>query len=186
MSRHEKRGFTLTEILVTLLVFSITFIAIISLYTRTTGNSLKFLNRVDIYGRLFSANNILQAEILKAGPDIKYIKLVRLEGEEKYKGLRYSVFIPLTKTKITKQVYFKDGQIKVWEKNFQASDFSSETVKTLEPAGAKIIMATSPLEDLEIEFTSLGARSVNYRITIKQGGKSKLVHESSVFLINMR
>ncbi|MCD6160153.1 MAG: prepilin-type N-terminal cleavage/methylation domain-containing protein [Kosmotoga sp.] len=183
-----RKGFTLVEMLITMLVFSITLVAIMSFFTKTAGTSLRLLNRADTYGDLFEANSILQQEISKAGPDIRYINLVKVKGETKYRGLRYSVFIPLTKTKITKQIYFYNGKIKVWEKNFQTSDFSKEkviTVNNLEPSGVNIILSTTPKEGLEFEFTSLGTRSVSYKITINKNG-TKYEHKSSVFLINIR
>ena len=128
-----RKGFTLVEMLITMLVFSITLVAIMSFFTKTAGTSLKALNRVDTYGDLFEANSILQQEISKAGPDIRYINLVN----------------------------------------------------NLEPSGVNIILSTTPKEGLEFEFTSLGTRSISYKITINKNG-TKYEHKSSVFLINIR
>ena len=185
-----KPGLTLVEVLITLALFSIVMISVTNLYTESNRYTNQLLKRTDAFSELFTVENVLQIELTKAGPDIRYIALVKEAGSEDYKAIRYSVFIPMTNYKITKQLYFKDGKIKVWEKEFNVSDFPSKpentlTVPTLEPSDVNIVFSTTEFENIDIKFTGVGTQKVEYTITLDTGGGTTLTHDSIVFLLNM-
>jgi type II secretory pathway pseudopilin PulG len=184
-------GMTLVEILMTLVIFSIVIISLLAIFTNISGESLKLVKRVEDYGNIFTAEEILQYEIAQAGPEVRYITLIKNNDDEKYRGLRYTVFIPFTGTRITKQIYFKNNKIKVWEKNFNKTDFPEDveskklTVNNLEPNGVNIILSTSEFSDLDVSFYRIGNRKVNYTIKSTKLNKEK-IYNSSVFLINLK
>lgn len=183
--RGVKPGLTLVEVLISLVVFTIVMVSVTNLYTESNRYTNQLLKRTDAYSELFTAENVLQMELAKAGPDIRYISLVKEAGSEDYKAVRYSVFIPMINYKITKQLYFKDGRIKVWEKLFNTSDFSSDVVPTLEPPGINIIFSTTEFENIDIKFTSVATQKIEYTIIVDTGGGNTVTHNSTVFLINM-
>lgn len=191
---NRNSGMTLFEILITLSISAAVFIGVLAIFSHATSGSYKMLDRVATYGNIYTAESVVQNELSKAGPEIKYISLIRLteNGEKIIRGVRYSIFIPLTGTRITKQLCYdpSDERIKVTEKEFSPSDFSNTEQGSLikdvsdMSMGGKTILSF-PIENTDFRFLHYETRKLSYRITVISG-QNDIKHDSFVFLINIR
>lgn len=99
-------------------------------------------------------------------PDMNYVKLVPSTGELGV-GIRYKLYVPMIsqEKEVTKQIYFNDGRLKVWEKLYEPSDFSPSSLNNLEPSGIKILFSSSERNDISITFGAITGPFISYTVS---------------------
>ncbi len=156
-----KYGFSLAETIMVLAISSIALIAIMLLYSLSIRETEKVRIKTEELGVISRIDLVLQKELMKAGPESTYVRPVKQSGN--VVGIRYKVDIPLNHHDVTKQVYFKNGAVFVWEKDFSVSDFPESEINTLELNGSRIAFSTQQYPGLEISF-NLGSNEIDYQI----------------------
>ncbi len=186
----RKTGTSLLELTIVMIVFTVVLSAVLLLYVDLSKRSQVALNNVEKYSELFKIDSIIQTELSKAGPNIGKITLIKESESSPARGLRYTVSIPFVTGKVTKQFYFNDEKLKIWEKVTQQVDFtdgddSLEVIDSTLESGERVIFSTTPFDNVDVEFESAGGGSVFYKITLTTPGGVE-IHRSSVKLINVK
>lgn len=178
MRNSTKGGFSLTEMIIVLAVSSISVIAILIIYSSSIRETERIRAKTDELGVISRIDLILQKELIKAGPESAYIKQVTQSN--RVVGIRYKVDIPLNRHNLTKQIYFKNSAVYVWEKDFSVADFAPGSLSNLEPTGSSIVLSTQEYPGMEIRF-NLKISEIEYNLAYKGS-----VHTSIVSLLSTK
>lgn len=163
---NRRSGISLVEILIVVLVTTAVGGLILILFTQTTKQMTLNILKTQALREVLLVDDLLFKELSMIWPDMNYVKLVPSTGELGV-GIRYKLYVPMIsqEKEVTKQIYFNNGRLKVWEKLYEPSDFSPTSLNNLEPSGIKILFSSSERNDISITFGAITGPFISYTVS---------------------